>query len=313
MTSHRRVTVVGAGIVGLTAALRLAEAGHRVGVLAAAPPGQTTSVVAAAVWYPYLARPRELVTRWSAVTYRELAELAAVPGTGVHLRWGRELLREAAGDPWWRDAVPDLRRVPAADLPPSYVDGYRLLAPAVDTPRHVAWLAERLAGHGVDIELRTLRRLEEAPGDTVVNCTGLGSRSLLGDSALVPVRGQVVVVEQFGLAEWVVDDSEELTYVVPREETVVLGGTAQEGTDDLTPDAGTAEAIVARCAALVPAAASARILEHRVGLRPARPAVRLERDTLTDGRPVVHCYGHGGAGVTMSYGCARDVVALVAG
>ena len=110
-----------------------------------------------------------------------------------------------------------------------------------------------------------------------------------------------------------VDESEELTYVVPREETVVLGGTAQEGSDDLTPDAGTAEAIVARCAALVPAVAHARILEHRVGLRPARTAVRLERDVLADGRPVVHCYGHGGAGVTMSYGCARDVVALVAG
>lgn len=64
-----------------------------------------------------------------------------------------------------------------------------------------------------------------------------------------------------------------------------------------------------RCAALVPQAAHARVLAHRVGLRPVRPTVRLELEHRA--RPVVHCYGHGGAGVTLSYGCAREVVQLV--
>jgi D-amino-acid oxidase len=307
------VTVVGAGIVGLTAAWRLAEAGHRVGLIAAVPPGETTSVVAAAIWYPYLAYPRDLVTRWSTVAYRELVGLAAEPGTGVRMRRGRELFRQPAPDPWWLPAVPDLQRVPPDELPPSYVDGYFLAVPAVDMPRHLAWLGDRLAGHGVGIELRRLDRLEEAPGEVVVNCTGLGSRALLPDPDLFPVRGQVVLVEQFGLDEWLLDDAiGALTYLAPREETVVLGGTAQQGVDDLIPDPPTAQEIVARCAALVPAAGRARILEHRVGLRPARPSVRLERGELADGRPVVHCYGHGGAGVTLSYGCARDIVDLVA-
>jgi D-amino-acid oxidase len=296
----------------LTAAWRLAEAGHEVQVLAAAPPGETTSVVAAAIWYPYLALPQDLVTRWSAVGFEELAGLAAQPATGVRMRWGRELFRAPTPDPWWRTAVPDLQRVPPAELPPSYVDGYRLQVPSVDMPRHLAWLADRLAGYGVSIEPRRLSTLDEAPGEIVVDCTGLGARDLLGDRDLVPVRGQVVVVEQFGLEEWLLDETEELTYLAPREEAVVLGGTAQRGADDLTPDPQTAREIVARCAALVPEAARARIVEHRVGLRPARSAVRLERDVLGDGRPVVHCYGHGGSGVTMSYGCARDVVALVA-
>jgi D-amino-acid oxidase len=310
--SDAGVTVVGAGIIGLTAAWRLAEAGHDVRVLAAAPPGETTSVVAAAIWYPYLALPQDLVTRWSAVGFRELAGLAAQPGTGVRVRWGRQLFREPTPDPWWRTAVPDLQRVPAAELPPPYMDGYRLRVPAVDMPRHLAWLADRLAGHGVRTELRRLSTLDEAPGGVVVDCTGLGARDLLGDRNVVPVRGQVVVVEQFGLEEWLLDETEELTYVAPREETIVLGGTSQRGADDLTPDPQTAWEILARCAALVPQVARARIVEHRVGLRPARTAVRLERDVLGDGRPVVHCYGHGGSGVTMSYGCARDVVALVA-
>lgn len=307
------VTVVGAGIIGLTAAWRLAEAGHEVRVLSAAPPGETTSVVAAAIWYPYLAFPQDLVTRWSEVGYQELMGLAAHPGTGVRMRWGRQLFRVPTADPWWRPAVPDLQRIPAAELPPSYVDGYRLQVPAVDTPRHLDWLTRQLDGHGVRIESRRLSTLDEAPGDVVVNCTGLGSRELLGDSDLTPVRGQVVVVEQFGLEEWTLDETGELTYLAPREQTVVLGGTSQRGAGDLTPDPQTALEIVARCAALVPAAARARIVEHRVGLRPARTAVRLERDVLADGRPVVYCYGHGGSGVTMSYGCARDIVGLVGG
>jgi D-amino-acid oxidase len=98
---------------------------------------------------------------------------------------------------------------------------------------------------------------------------------------------------------------------VPREDTVILGGTAQEGEDDPDPVPSTARSIIERCAALVPAVATALVLEHRVGLRPARPAVRLEIDAPDGGPPVVHCYGHGGAGVTLAYGCAEEVVGLV--
>ncbi|NEB20988.1 FAD-dependent oxidoreductase, partial [Streptomyces coelicoflavus] len=51
-------------------------------------------------------------------------------------------------------------------------------------------------------------------------------------------------------------------------------------------------------------------LAHRVGLRPARDAVRLERGTLPDGRRLVHNYGHGGAGVTVAWGCAQEAARL---
>jgi D-amino-acid oxidase len=94
---------------------------------------------------------------------------------------------------------------------------------------------------------------------------------------------------------------------------VVLGGTADVAVRGRQPDTATARALVERCAALVPAVAAAPVLEHVVGLRPTRPAVRVEAGVLPSGRPVVHDYGHGGAGVTLSYGCAEDVVALVGG
>ena len=60
----------------------------------------------------------------------------------------------------------------------------------------------------------------------------------------------------------------------------------------------------------MPLLAGVRVLGGAVGLRPARPAVRLEAEPHDRG-VVVHCYGHGGAGVTLAWGCAEEVVGLV--
>jgi D-amino-acid oxidase len=116
-----------------------------------------------------------------------------------------------------------------------------------------------------------------------------------------------VYVSQVGLEEWLLDSSSgDLTYVVPRSHDIVLGGTDEEGDWSRTPSPDTASAILARARRLVPALESAEVLRHRVGLRPARPSVRVEQVGS-----VVHCYGHGGAGVTLSWGTADEVVALV--
>ena len=305
---------MGAGVVGLTSALRLVEAGHQVRVVAAQLGERTTSSVAAALWYPYRATPTAQVTRWLATSYAVLGALAGDPSTGVRLRRGREFFREPAADPWWRSAVPDLGRIPEAELPVGYLDGYQLTVPVVDMTVHLGWLVDRLRASGAVIETRRLTSLPAAfaGAEAVVNCAGLGARELAGDRTLTGVRGQVILVEQFGLADWLLDqnDPDRLTYVVPRGDTVVLGGTAEEGDEDLEVRVATTEAILARCAALVPEVARARVLGHRVGLRPGRPSVRLETEVGQHG-PVVHCYGHGGAGVTLAYGCAEEVVERV--
>ncbi len=126
------------------------------------------------------------------------------------------------------------------------------------------------------------------------------------------MRGQVVHLEQVGLDRWWLDgggDDRPPTYVVPRSGDIVVGGTDEEGDWSRTPSPEAADAIIERATRLVPALAGARVLRHRVGLRPARPAVRVERDER-DGR-VVHCYGHGGAGVTLSWGCAEEVTGII--
>jgi D-amino-acid oxidase len=294
-----RIVVVGAGVVGLSCALRLLEAGHRVDVLARDLPLETTSSIAAALWYPYLALPQDKVTAWGRAAYDEFARLADQGADGVAMRRGTELLQEATPDPWWVDAVPALERV-APRTP--YTDAWSFVAPVVDMPRYLAWLDRRVKEAGGTVTRMALPGLPDAP--LVVNCSGLGSRVLAGDPTTTPVRGQVVVVEQWGLDEWLLAEDGP-TYVIPRTHDVVLGGTDDAGEWDRSPAPEVAADIVRRASALVPEVATARVLRHKVGLRPARPEVRLER--VGD---VIHCYGHGGAGVTLSWGCADEVARL---
>ncbi|CAN5587751.1 FAD-dependent oxidoreductase [soil metagenome] len=295
-----RVIVVGAGVVGLSCAVRLLEAGHRVDVVARDLPRESTSAVAAAIWYPYRAFPQDLVTAWSARTYAVFTELAD-PGRGVSLLPGTEALATRSPDPWWAAAVPDLERCAP---PAGYGDAWSFVAPIVEMPRYLAWLASLVEELGGTVTRLNLSALPSG-ADVVVNCSGLGARLLGADHSVAPVAGQVVYVEQFGLDRWWLDGAGP-TYVVPRSNDVVVGGTDDEGEWSRTPSPATAEAILRRATRLVPDLAKARVLGHKVGLRPARPAVRLER--VED---VVHCYGNGGAGVTLSWGCAEDVVRLV--
>jgi D-amino-acid oxidase len=294
-----RVIVVGAGVIGLSVAVRLRELGVAADVVAREPPQETTSAVAAALWYPYRALPEDRVTAWSARTYDALSALAREPGAGVRLRAGLEMMAENAPDPWWGHAVPDLRRTP---------EGLRFTAPVVDMAVHLPWLVTRLWSLGGELALRAVDALDAVEADAVVNCTGLGARELAGDDALVAVRGQVVRVQARGVREWRLDqrDPGQPVYVVPREDEVILGGTAEEGVEDPRPDPQITRAILERCERLVPELRGAPVRGVAVGLRPVRPEVRLE----ADGR-VVHCYGHGGAGVTLAWGCAVEVAALL--
>lgn len=298
-----RITVVGAGVVGLTCAVRLLEAGHRVDVLARELPPETTSAVAAALWYPYLVEPRDRVLAWSAASYAAFAGLAhGETEAGVRLVPGTEVFRTTEPRPWWAGAVPDL--APTADVPDGFGAGWSFTAPVVEMPVYLRWLTTRVLGHGGSLTRLTLGGLPVGP-DVVVNCSGLGARLLGHDPGVVPVRGQVAYVEQVGLERWWLDGSG-LSYVVPRRDDIVVGGTEEPGEWSPTPSPEQAERILARARELVPALRGARVLRHRVGLRPARSAVRLERQGA-----VIHCYGHGGAGVTLSWGVADEVAALV--
>lgn len=305
-----RVIVVGAGVIGLSCAARLLADGHRVDVLARELPLETTSATAAAIWYPYEAYPAERVTRWARASFEDFTRLAAEqPDSGVRMRRGMEVHSGPEERPGWADAVPDL--VETHVVPPGYDVGWSFTTPVVEMPVYLTWLAGHVLERGGTITRLTLHGLPSPGGggpDVVVDCSGIGARFLAGDHTVQPAQGQVVLVEQVGLDGWWLDSAGP-TYVVPRERDIVVGGTYVAGEWSGTASSEVASGILRRALRLVPELAGAAVLGHRVGLRPARPEVRLEADGQ-DPR-VVHCYGHGGAGVTLSWGCAREVSSLI--
>ena len=73
------------------------------------------------------------------------------------------------------------------------------------------------------------------------------------------------------------------------------------------PDPATTEAILARCARLDPRLRELHVLAEPVGFRPERPEVRVAEQTSDGSARIFHNYGHGGAGVTLSWGCAEEI------
>jgi D-amino-acid oxidase len=318
-SERRAATVIGAGVSGLTTAVCLAEAGLQVAVLAAAPPQRTTSAAAGAIWGPHLVGMDGRIAGWAQYTLARLRELAGEPAAGIQFMSGTDAYRVAQPDPpSWTDGVGERRPCGAASLPAGYVSGWRFTAPVISMPVYLGYLRDRfLRAGGRLAESPTFASLEDAARESgaelIVNCSGIGAHGLVPDASVQPVRGQTVIAANPGITEFFIGHQPDhgVAYMFPHRETVVLGGTEIAGDWSLEPDPATAARILSTCAAIEPLLLGAPALEHRVGLRPARPAVRLEAEDTGGGRLVLHNYGHGGAGVTLSWGCAREVTERV--
>jgi len=335
----RNVAIIGAGVSGLTCGIVLAENGYRTTIFAKDIGQQTTSSVAAAVWFPYHVEPAERVIPLSLETYQVLLNLARSPETGVSVIESRQFLRTGEIEiPDW--AVP----LGAAVIPSefengaareaatwtgrsktermgteriksleSFKSGFSLSTPLTDTTIYLDYLAVRFRKAGGEIHANIrFEKPEDVDGKfgLVVNCAGIGARELVGDTDLEPHRGQVAIVPRIeGLSAAIVCDDEPLMYAIPRTNDCVFGGT-NELSDNLAADPATTSRIVTECSRVLNID-KPQVLSERVGLRPFRKSgVRLERDRLRDGRAVIHNYGHGGAGFTLSWGCAREVLDL---
>jgi D-amino-acid oxidase len=308
------VLVIGAGVAGLTTAVLLAEQGLSVRVRARQPPQHTTSAASGAMWGPHLSN-HESVPRWSQESLDVFRELAGHAATGVRMLDGLEVSRTPVPAPDWMAELDSFRDCPPADLPAGFATGWRYTAAVIDMPVYLGYLVERLVEAGGKLESGSVTSLEEVrtQAPIAVNCTGVGARQLVPDPEVTPVRGQLVVVDNPGLDTFLAEEtgsSPDMTYILPHGDFLILGSSAERGRADPEPDQGTAAAIVRRCAGLEPALAGVRIRAHRVGVRPVRSRVRVELQRM-DGCQLIHNYGHGGAGVTLSWGCAAEVLSTI--
>lgn len=274
-------------------------------VVAAAMGDAITSAVAGAVWFPYRVGPPERIVVWAARTRTWLESLVATREAGADLLIGYAIT-ETSDSPYWTAAIPVQRApAPVSGAPVAW----RFSVPRVEPARFLAWLTAKLRD---PIEVRTADLA--APGDLVINCTGLASRELVNDEALLPLLGQVVITElgtyDPHLAITDDRDPDAIFYAIPRRDELVLGGCSLPWPPGAPPiaDQAITDRILAQACSL--GLAVGPIKRVRVGLRPFRPTVRLERDAANP--RLIHNYGHGGAGFTLCRGCAETVADLAA-
>ena len=205
-----------------------------------------------------------------------------------------------------------------AELPAGYETAFAIKVPLIETPIYLPWLLSRFQAGGGAIHMRTVTRLEELlePGRLVVNCTGLGARTLTVDTELYPIKGNIIVGKIQGDEPWLrclVDNAGQnrLAYILPRKQTgdIVLGGTAIEHEDSPEFDPAEIGSIYLRRLKLIPELKGLPVIRMDAGLRPGRNKIRLGWDAELKG--LIHNYGHGGSGFTVAWGCGRAVSGLV--
>jgi D-amino-acid oxidase len=311
----KTVAIVGAGVSGLTCGVAFAERGFEVKIFADQVGTRTTSGAAGALWFPYDAEPAEKVIPWALATYQLLVDLSKDPLTGVSIIELRQYCRTGKIQiPDWAPVISsEVER--SLNIPGLFADGFSIRVPLIDTTIYLDYLIQRSQKSGG--EINTNVRFEKL-GDVdpkfelVINCAGIGARDLSNDADLEPHRGQVAIVPKIdNLNCAIVCDDAPLMYAIPRTNDCVFGGT-NDLSDNLEPDPWTTKAIVAECSRVLKIDGP-RVLREGVGLRPFRKSgVRLEKEKLSDGRTVIHNYGHGGSGFTLSWGCAENVLSLAA-
>ncbi|XP_072711770.1 D-aspartate oxidase-like isoform X12 [Ciconia boyciana] len=321
-----KVAVVGAGVIGLSTALCIAETcpSCSVTVLSEQFSPNTTSDVAAGMLIPhtYPGTPIHVQKQWFKETFAYLFAIsnsAEASEAGIHLVSGWQVFKNTPKEelPFWSDVVLGFRPMSKAELQkfPQHRFGQAFTTLKCDCPPYLLWLEKRLKATGVQMYTRKVADLWELHSEYngVVNCAGIGARQLVGDEKLFPIRGQVLKVH----APWVknfIRDGDGLTYIYPGIHRVTLGGTREKESWSLSPDPGTTKDIFDRCCTLEPSLREAQDIEVKVGLRPSRQHVRLQREVLSQGGvqlPVVHNYGHGAGGFSVHRGTAKEAARLV--
>ncbi|XP_059613827.1 D-aspartate oxidase [Phlebotomus argentipes] len=321
--------VLGGGVVGLTTALELQSQFRdaKVTIVADKWATETTSAVAAGIFRPaasFAGPTDEITQQWIDDAFAHWDELRKREGSAkvgicnlsgyIFSSTNPAIVRNSRIEkllPLYRRATEDELKMCPGDW--KYGSFFSTLLTEFRTFQ--PWAEKKFLGNGGKYVTRHVSKLTDLEKDfnLVFNCTGLGSKWMLGDNKLVPIRGQIIKVK----APWVKTAfyGDYDTYIIPGFEGVTLGGTRQFDSYNLNICKYDTASIRERCQDLLPSLRGAPVIRESVGLRPHRDPVRVEVEFFptSHGKPmsVIHNYGHGGSGVTTSPGTAKYAVKLV--
>ncbi len=247
------VAVIGSGIMGLTTARLVQEAGYPVTIYTAALPPDTTSNIAGGQWNPFGHFRDSAVTPAWRQQFRAAADYSwrrfqIMVGEDYGVRW-LPTYNESSGNgaedriiptfpAAWKRLAPNEHPFPVDSLT-RYETIY------VETGRFLARLLEDIQQAGGRVEVRkfaTPADLAALPEKLIFNCTGLGSHALFGDTELVPVRGQLAILIPQPEVRYAFTG--EAGYMFPRPDGIILGGTFERGEWSTVPDSADIARIV---------------------------------------------------------------------
>ncbi|CAF0973945.1 unnamed protein product [Rotaria sp. Silwood1] len=320
-----RVCVVGAGAVGLSTALciKLQHPSLSLTIIADRFLDTTTSDGAGGLFRPddqfIQGVDKSLLRKWCQTSFDYFNNLIfsnAAAEAGISQVSGYQLFNDSRPDPSYKDIIYNFRHLTKHELdifPDHYKDGYFSTTFYVDTRKYMKYLTKLLTEKQVTFIQKKINSLEELAEsyDIVVNCTGFGAKELCNDNLMRPIRGQMIRVRAPWIKHFYYTDDD--CYMIPNHETIVLGGTRQLDNDNTQVDLNDKDGIWQRCLRLCPSLAKAEFLWDWAGLRPNREPIRVETEIIKHGNKkllVVHNYGHGGNGISLSWGTAVDAARL---
>jgi len=324
-----KICVVGAGIIGLSSAISIQKKfpNAEIQIVADIFSPDTTGDGAAGIWGPYLlgSTPENDIYKWSKATHKLLENFwksgeGGKMGISMIPCW-RVSSSDDYPEPKWKDIVYGFRHLTVEELrtlrKPSLKKGYGFTTFVCEPVKLLPYFRSQFEQAGGRVVKQRVTNLESLRRDfdIVVNCSGVGAHHLVSDLSVQPKRGQVIRVKAPGMFWAVLDDDDDGNYIIPNQDSTVLGGTHQEGDWNRNVYPEDTAFIKEGCFRIVPSLKNATVLREWVGLRPGRPSIRLEMETLRlpGEKPliIIHSYGHGGSGVTLFWGCAQDVTELV--
>lgn len=300
-------TVVGSGIIGLTSAIALQEAGFQVKIISKEAFQNSLSHKVGAIWFPFEIAPKEKTNLWASQSYTRYQDDLNKPSGVSMIPFINAYVPGSNTE--WKEQLPEgtVREASKEELPAGMENALIATVPLVEPMQYLPYLFEKFLMQGGEFEIKTISSLQELAdlNDIVINCTGLGSKELCQDEELYPIRGQILRCERFDSISFA-DPTQKgaLRYIINRTHDAVVGGTDYENDWNESIDPNDTDLILNR---IEKSGVKQKpvILEELVGLRPKRTAVRFEFDSKFPN--VFHNYGHGGAGFTVAWGCALEL------
>lgn len=311
-----KIAVIGRGVIGLTTAELLLDSGYEVDIISKNDLSLTASMGAGAYWWPHKAYPPDLVARWSGFSYNRYRDLAKNPDTGIKMHTHYRYCVKDDETRYALELTDQWKMIDQGDVSFKITEAFQCIVPLIDVPVYMPWLQSQVLQKGAHFHVRELTSFSDISDDydIIINCSGLGAKTLAHDPSVFPIRGQIVRLERpahITNSYRVVHEPPGLTLILPRSNDLLLGGTTSDSDFNTEPSENDTQEIIDRCARVLPELKQLKVIGSQAALRPGRETVRLDSEILEDGRTLIHNYGHGGSGYTIGYGCAHDVLQLV--